>query len=85
MEFENVTGKLRSGDRPAGFFVVTENGSTNVFDIQLDGSRARIRTHLSRSALAGAIIHYGYGTDPYCNITDESDLPLLAGLLPCVQ
>jgi sialate O-acetylesterase len=82
MEFENVAGKLRSGDRPAGFFVVTENGSTNVFDIQLDGSRARIRTHLSRSALAGAIIHYGYGTDPYCNITDEAgrSLPVFGPL-----
>jgi sialate O-acetylesterase len=82
MEFENVAGKLCSGDRPAGFFVVTENGSTNVFDIQLDGSRARIRTQLSRSALAGAIIHYGYGTDPYCNITDEGgrSLPVFGPL-----
>ena len=78
VEFENVAGKLRSGDRPAGFSVVTGDGSANVFAIQLDGARARIRTHLSRSALAGAVIHYGYGTDPYCNITDEAGRPLPA-------
>lgn len=73
VEFENVVGKLRSGDRPSGFAIVTQNSSANHFDILLDGPRARIRSSLSPDALTTeAMIHYGYGTDPYCNITDEA-------------
>lgn len=71
-EFENVVGGLRSGDRPTGFSIVTANGSANHFDIQLDGPRARVRSNLSPAAMTQALLHYGHGVDPYCNITDEA-------------
>ena len=38
VEFENVAGKLRSGDRPSGFSIVNESGIANHFDISLDGN-----------------------------------------------
>ncbi len=71
-EFENVVGKLRSGSRPYGFSIVTSSGSTNFFDIELDGRSVRIRSNLTPMTLCGAALHYGYGTDPYCNIVDEA-------------
>lgn len=79
VEFENVAGRLRSGDRPSGFSIVTENGSTNHFDIALDGTRVRVRSNLSPEMLESAALHYGYGIDPYCNITDEAgrSLPVM--------
>ncbi len=76
VEFENVVGKLRSGDRPSGFSIVNMNGSANHFDIQLDGPCARVRTGMTPDSLAEMALHYGYGTDPYCNITDEAGRPL---------
>jgi hypothetical protein len=72
VEFENVAGKLRSGDRPSGFAFVVQNSPVNPFDIQLEGPRARIRSGLAPDAFVGSKLHYGYGNDPYCNITDEA-------------
>ncbi len=78
VEFANVAGGLTAGARPCGFSIVTENSSANQFDIQLDGRKARIRTGLTSEALAGAMLYYGYGTDPYCNITDAAGRSLPA-------
>ena len=83
VEFSNVAGRLRSGARPCGFSILTQSGSSVHFDIQLDGSRARIRSMLSADVLSReAVVHYGYGLDPYCNITDESgrSLPVFGPL-----
>ena len=83
VEFSNVEGRLRAGDRPCGFSIVTPSGSSVHFDIQLDGPRARIRTMLSVDVLSReAGVHYGYGLDPYCNITDEGgrSLPVFGPL-----
>jgi hypothetical protein len=77
VEFDNVGGQLRSGSRPTGFSIVSPAvGANNLFDIQLDGSRARIRSTLTTPALHGAALHYGYGSDPCCNITDKAGRPL---------
>jgi sialate O-acetylesterase len=72
VEFDNVVGKLCSGSRPSGFAMVSSSGVSYPFDIQLDGSRALVRTGGTADALTTAMIHYGYGTDPYCNIMDEA-------------
>ncbi len=71
-EFENVVGKLRSGDRPSGLTIVNQNGSANHFDIQLEGPRVLVRSGLSADMLSESSLHYGYGTDTYCNITDQA-------------
>ena len=36
----------------------------------------RIRSGLSADALYEAALHYGYGTEPYCNILDEANRSL---------
>jgi hypothetical protein len=76
VEFENVVGKLVSCDRPSGFVIAGPNGAANHFDIQLDGCNVRIRSSLPPANLAEMMFHYGYGTDPYCNIKDEAGRPL---------
>lgn len=72
VEFDHVAGRLRSGDRPEGFSIVNQNGTANHFDIQLEGASVRIRSGLAPDALAEAVLHYGYSTNPYCNIKDEA-------------
>ena len=73
VEFDNVVGGLRSGSRPAGFSIVNNNTLVGVYDIELDGNRAIIRSTVPEETLsAGAAVHYGYGCNPYCNITDAA-------------
>jgi len=76
VEFGNVVGRLCAASRPTGFTIVTRQGTCNHFDVQLDGRRARIRCTVPTLTLAGATIHYGLGTDPFCNITDEAGRPV---------
>ncbi len=76
VEFDNVVGKLCAGSRPSGFAIVLANGSDNLFDIRLEGNRARLLCVHPVDALSGAKLHYGYGTNPYCNITDEANRSL---------
>lgn len=82
VEFENVAGKLCALSRPSGFTIINQTGSANHFDTQIDGRCVRIRSGYSAETLAGAVLHYGYGTDPYCNIVDEAgrSLPVLGPL-----
>jgi hypothetical protein len=79
LEFENVAGALCSGSRPTGFTLVHPTGTANHFDIRLAGRCVRVRSRLSASQLSEASVHYGYGTDPACNIVDEAgrSLPVL--------
>lgn len=81
VEFDNVVGKLCSGSRPSGFAIINQVG-TNHFDIQLDGRCVRVRSTLPSQLLRTAVLHYGYGGDPYCNIVDEAgrSLPVFG---PC--
>lgn len=78
VEFDNVVGRLCAASRPTGFSIMNQQGGSSVFDVQLDGPRARLRSTLPPSALAGAMIHYGFGYDPCCNITDEAGRSLPA-------
>jgi hypothetical protein len=74
----------------AGFGIHRADGSASPDCWVIEASRdpeeaSAIQLVLNRPAEATDWIGYGRGADTYCNITDESDLPLLAGLLPCVQ
>ncbi len=84
-EFANVTGRLTAGSRPAGFSLVTAKGVFRPFDVVLDGVCARIRTGMTTADMACASLHYGYGTDPYCNILDEAgrSLPVFGPIPIC--
>ena len=72
VEFDNVVGTLRSGSRPAGFAVVGPSSARNVFDVELAGNKAIVRSTVIAECCSGMSLYYGHGTDPYCNITDSA-------------
>lgn len=71
VEFENVVGGLQSAVRPFGF-TVCENGKPvhGIFGTVLEGSTATLRTTLFPAFLLERQLHYGFGMNPACNITD---------------
>ena len=81
VRFANVVGKLRAGGLPTGFAFVDSRGDKSLpFDIRLQGDRAILRTMFTLETAQDKRVHYGLGTDTYCNITDEADrsLPVFA-------
>jgi sialate O-acetylesterase len=74
VEFDNVEGKLRSGDRPAGFSLSRGTKPASVvYRTDLEGRRAVLRTVLTVEDASRYKVWYGQGHDPYCNVTDEAD------------
>jgi sialate O-acetylesterase len=73
VEFDNVTGRLRSGDRPVGFDLGEPAPKGHVFDARLAGNTAVLRTLLSRTAAEACSVSYGAGYAPVCNVIDEAD------------
>ena len=83
IEVGNVMGRLVSTGRPTGFTVVTDRPVQCIFDVVLEGNRIILRTNIPVGNLVNELVHYGYGVDPYCNITDEADRALpVFGPLP---
>lgn len=78
VRFSHVAGRLAAGSRPQGFAVLDASGRPlpTLYRTQLHGDRVLLRLyHPAREA--GALrVHYGYGVNPYCNITDEADRSL---------
>ncbi len=76
--FDHVAGSLRSGGRPAGFFIT--DGSSLLhhapFRVSLKGNTARLHVNLSEPACNSLQVQYGRGRDPYCNIHDAEGWPL---------
>jgi sialate O-acetylesterase len=73
VEFANVAGKLQAAGRPNGFTLAGTDGFAGtgfVFDIKLNGPCAIVRTTRTAEQLRAYAIHYGFGTNPFCNITD---------------
>jgi len=76
VEFANVEGRLCSGSRPTGFVMRDPEPTTPFCDVELSGNKAIIHTLLTSADLEPMQLQYGYGHDPYCNITDEADRSL---------
>lgn len=74
----NVTGSLRSGDRPAGFDLVDAEGrpAGMVYRVTLHRNRIELLLSIQPKQRSQYRLTYGYGLDPYCNITDEADQAL---------
>ena len=68
--FKHVVGALCAPGRPWGFGIVGTDAPDCIFDIRLQGSKAIIYTNLPALQLDGYKLHYGLGTNPFCNITD---------------
>ncbi|MBD3419163.1 MAG: hypothetical protein GF398_03495 [Chitinivibrionales bacterium] len=73
LEFDNVVGKLTSAGRPSGFRLTHANKELEIiYRIELDKNKVRLHVHQVEAALDGTRLYYGYGTNPYCNITDTA-------------
>ena len=71
VEFDHVAGALQSTVRPFGFTVCGPNGPVPCFhNMNLDGNKVILRTTQFPDFFIDKHLHYGYGTNPACNITD---------------
>lgn len=72
--FDHLVGKLISAGRPAGFSLAPAGqlpDTDMVYDVSLSGNRALLRLHYQPEDIRGYVLYYGYGLNPYCNLTDE--------------
>ena len=87
LTFTGVTGKWMPADNMAGFDVLTASGQPhpvnhviNAFPDPRDPTALHVRINIPLQP--GEQIGYGQGLRPYCNVTDEADMPLCAFRLP---
>jgi sialate O-acetylesterase len=84
VRFDHVEGALRAAGRPAGFSLrdAAEREIPCIYRIRLQGDAALL--YLDPEGVPpSAALWYGWGLDPYCNITDSGDLAIPAfGPLP---
>lgn len=74
VEFDNVIGGLQALGRPSGFELVDDSGAhDDIFRIDLQGNTAILHASITTADATSRKLHYGYGTAPYCNITDAAD------------
>jgi hypothetical protein len=76
--FDNVNGELQAAGRPSGFTLRNAEGRELpvIFKISLSGDTARLHI-MDLDLPPGTDLFYGWGTDPYCNITDSADMAAL--------
>jgi sialate O-acetylesterase len=78
VSFKNLRGGLRSNGRPSGFSLRSTDGKdlARIFNVVLEGDDAVICC--DPIAEKGMHLYYGYGLDPYCNLTDAEDAAIPA-------
>ncbi len=71
--FSGVRGGLRAAGRPTGFSLRQRDEELPlIYKVTLEGDAALL--HLTVDALPrGTELWYGWGLDPYCNLTDAQD------------
>ena len=86
VKFANVTGKLVSDGRLAGFSVHAPSGELVpvIYRADFDATDgSTILLQVGGKLPDNAVLHYGFGKDPYCNLRDEADMAaLIFGPLP---
>jgi type 1 glutamine amidotransferase len=67
---------LRPERHIAGFTIHKEDGSLVplIFEAHVGQARDTVVLKLSGDVPSGAFLWYGYGYDPYCNLTDRADM-----------
>jgi len=75
--FSGVTGHLKSSGRIAGFSIRDANGVEQAVIYKMsvdpvDGSVVRL--HVGGKMAEGSKLWYGWGRNPYCNVTDSADM-----------
>ena len=73
VSFTHINGHLTAPGRPTGFSLRSADGAEAalIYKIVLDGPDAILKLNDDPSP-AGLQLWYGYGLNPYCNITDTS-------------
>jgi len=76
--FSGVRGGLRAAGRPTGFSLRRRDEELPlIYKVTLEGDAALL--HLTVDALPrGTELWYGWGLDPYCNLTDAQDAAIPA-------
>lgn len=79
VHYKNIIGKLESKGRASGFTLAVNNiDYLTVFDIKLDGNKVIINCDCDKAELLMYDLYYGFGMNPYCNITDSDGRSLPA-------
>jgi len=78
IEFENVYGNLVSPDRPCGFSF-NEKRSPEIIRAELKKNKVTLYV---AAGLEVKTVSYGFGTNPFCNITDGRSRSLPAFTMP---
>lgn len=76
VDFSGVAGNLVSGSRPVGFSLLDPAGQEQIYDIRLSGQSVELFTNASLFQADDLNLSHGRGTNPVCNIHDESGRPL---------
>ena len=74
VEYENVYGELQADGKPYGFEISNATDHLThkqVCNISLEGNHVLIRVGRNISQLEDWYLFYGFGVNPYCNITDS--------------
>ncbi len=74
VSFDHLHGSLTADGRPNGFVVTpphTEPVTDTVYAVELMGDTARLRLHYPPEEIVGQALYYGYGLNPYANLTDQ--------------
>ena len=75
--FSDVNGSLHAPGRISGFTIHGPSGDPVplIYKMRVDpDDPSAILLHLDRKLPEGAVLHYGWGKDPFCNVTDSQDM-----------
>ncbi|MEJ5252647.1 MAG: sialate O-acetylesterase [Armatimonadota bacterium] len=77
VRFADVNGSLTAPGRVSGFSIRTAQHHPYriIYKMEVDKvSPTDVLLHLTEPCPQNAFLWYGFGTDPYCNLTDEADM-----------
>ncbi len=77
VSFYGVNGRLTAPGRIAGFSIHSPDGAEIplIYKTTIDPAEAStVRLHVQGKVPPGAVLYYGFGKDPFCNVTDELDM-----------
>ncbi len=80
LSFDQVNGRLQAAGRVSGFSLRDRDGRELplIFKSIITADGQAIDIYLRQSPPADAVLYYGYGVDPYCNVTDQLDMAMPA-------
>ena len=80
VRFKNVVGELASPGRATGFAISQDDhiAIPAIFKTELKGNCVVLHIGINYCEISDYKLSYGFGLDPYCNITDENDRSLPA-------